>query len=451
MLLALSTIVPACATRVTPQSDAALEASTDVARSDVSQDESRLTLNVTLTVALGPFVPERAGEGWSVVAHSSTGSRVEASTDREGRVTLSLDATQTPWDLTIARVGYLAVSIMNIREGFSSTVYTQRLIDRRESQRPRAIHATFRNAADTSVVSLFSRSLINIDFAHEPDWTLEQMDDVREGIGPQRFWAIEWRSDGSGFPLRPLRAVRLDEVPAERPGPLEFDVDLSTATVMPAESTVQVELPNTGLVTRESVRLGAPTRVQFAFVNEVGAHYASYPVGSVSAEYVRSAHGPTITIAHLAGELNPVKASVTYPSRDDAQRFELQLWPTVSGGASTLQVPPVERVSVSGTTLRDVRIEAAASDYHPGFAVFGGDGQSVGWIGFSQGARAIERRALPALPTGFALAEHLRTNDARVIATLTHRTANDTAPWEPGAMRTLDVEVDSTFIIIPAQ
>jgi hypothetical protein len=55
------------------------------------------------------------------------------------------------------------------------------------------------------------------------------------------------------------------------------------------------------------------------------------------------------------------------------------------------------------------------------------------------------------LPTGFALAEHLRTNDARVIATLTHRTANDTAPWEPGAMRTLDVEVDSTFIIIPAQ
>ncbi|MFO0559432.1 MAG: hypothetical protein U0269_15555 [Polyangiales bacterium] len=450
-LLALCAALPACPTRVTPQSDAALEASSDAEISDVFQDESHPSLDVTLTVALGPFVPESAGEGWSVLAQSSTGSRVEASTNSEGRATLSLDARQAPWDLTVARVGYLAVSIMDVREGFSSTVYTQRMIARRESQRPRAINATFRNAADTSVVSLVSRSLINSELAHEPDWTLEQMDDVRVGIGPQRFWAIEWRSDGSGFPLRPLRAVRLDEVPADRPGPLNFDVDLSTATVMPAESTVQVELPSTGIVTRESVRLGAPTRVQFAFVDEVGARYASYSVGSVSAEYVRSANGPTITIAHLAGELSPVTGSVTYPSADGAQSFELQLWPTGTGGASTLRVPPVERVSASGSTLSEARFEAAASGYHPGFAVLGGDGQSVGWVGFSQGGRAIARRALPALPTGFSLAAHLLTDNARLIATLTHRAVNDAAPWEPGATRTLDVEVDSAFITIPSQ
>jgi hypothetical protein len=146
-----------------------------------------------------------------------------------------------------------------------------------------------------------------------------------------------------------------------------------------------------------------------------------------------------------------VTGSVTYPSSDGAQSFELQLWPTGSGGASTLRVAPVERVSVSGATLSEVRFEAAAIGYQPGFAVLGGDGQSVGWVGFSQGGRAIARRPLPALPTGFSLAAHLLTDTARVIATLTHRAVNDTAPWEPGATRTLDVEVDSAFITIPSQ
>lgn len=436
--------------RVTPQGDASLESSTDAEIPDVSQDESHPSLDVSLRVALGPFLPESVGEGFSILAQSSTGARVEGTTDAEGRASLSLDATLAPWDITVARVGYLAVSILDVREGFSSTVYTQRLIARRESQRPRAINATFRNAAATSVVSLVSRSLVNSELAHEPDWTLEQQDDARAGIGPQRFWAIEWRSDGSGFPLRPLRAVRMDEVPEDRPGPLNFDVDMSTANVMPTESTVQVELPTTGIVNRQTVRLGSPVRVQFAYVDEVGARYASYSVGSVSAEYIRSANGPTITIAHLAGELNPVTGSVTYAS-DGVFNFEVQLWPTVMGGASTLQVAPVERVSMSGASLSAVRFEAAATGYHPGFAVLGGDGQAVGWVGFSQGARAIDRRALPPLPTGFSLAAHLLTDNARVIATLTHRRDSSAAPWEPGALRTLDVEVDSAFTTIATQ
>lgn len=443
LLATLATALVHCPSSVRPTEDSALPDSAVVEDAQVIANP----LVVELRVALGPFVPEAPAQGFSVLARGAGDQRIEQQTDAEGRVRFSLDRAAAPWDITVARAGYLAVSILDVREPVDSVVYTHLTVDRREAQRPREVTARFRNADESSVASLFSRSLVNSEFGHSPDWSIEQRDDARTSTMAQRFWAIEWRSDGSGFPLRPLRAVQLEDVPSARPGPLSFDVDFNSATIAAAESVVQVELPSTGLVTRDSVRRGGPSRVQFAHVDEEGARYPSFPVGTASADYVRSASGPTITVAHLRGALTPVTASVTYASADDSS-FELQLWPTVSGGSSSLRVPSVTSIQATGATVADARFEARAEGYQPGFAVLGPDGQSVVWAGFSQGQRAIERRALPATPAGFSLRDHVRADTARLIATLAHRTNDSAAPWEPGAQRTLDVEVDSAFVTI---
>jgi hypothetical protein len=433
-----------CGARLTPSN-------TDAGALDVEPSDSALNplpFRLTVRVVLGPFVPAERGSNFSVVATNRAGRTLRSTTDSEGVASIDTPADSVgPWDVTVARVGFLAVSILDVTANLDARVYTEALTERRQSVAPRALTARFRNAADTSVASLFSRALANSEYASAPDWTLEQHDDRRPGVPGARFYAIEWLSDGSGFPLRPLRAAQLDTVSASQPGPIAFDVDFSRSTLMATESTVQVELPSEGLVTRETVRRGAPSRVQFPFVYEHGASFGSYPVGTVSADYPRSAMGPIITIAHFTGELLPDSAGITYGS-DTANPLEIQLWPRDLARLGRLTVPPVRQLSTTGSTIDTVEVTADAAEYTPGFAVLGADGQSVGWVGYAHNNQPITRRKLPTLPEGFSLRAHFNGATARVIATLTHRGDSAQSPWEPDAMRTMNIEVDSPFVTL---
>jgi hypothetical protein len=431
-----------CGARLTPSN-------TDASALDVAPLDGALNplpFRLTVRVVLGPFVPAERGSNFSVVATNRAGMTLRSTTDSEGVANIDTPIGSGPWDVTVARVGFLAVSILDVTANLDARVYTEALTERRQSVAPRALTARFRNAADTSVASLFSRALANSEYASAPDWTLEQHDDRRPGVPGARFYAIEWLSDGSGFPLRPLRAVQLDTVSASQPGPIAFDVDFSRSTLMATESTVQVELPSEGLVTRETVRRGAPSRVQFPFVYEHGASFGSYPVGTVSADYPRSATGPIITIAHFTGELLPDSAGITYGS-DTANPLEIQLWPRDLARLGRLTVPPVRQLSITGSTIDTVEVTADAAEYTPGFAVLGADGQSVGWVGYAYNNQPITRRKLPTLPEGFSLRAHFNGATARVIATLTHRGGSQ-SPWEPDAMRTMNIEVDSSFVTL---
>jgi hypothetical protein len=422
------------------------------ASDDEQAPPETLTTTLSVRVVLGPFRPSEPGSGFIVLVQGPTGAVARGVTDGEGRLSMDVPSDSGPWDMTVARPGFLLVSLLSMtseaRAPISATVYTQALTERRQALAPRVITAHFTGAAQRSVASVWSRSLVDSEYASDPDWTLTQHDDRRPGLGALRVWAIEWLSDGDQFPLRPLRAKLLATVPPEQAGPLDFSVDFSRPDAQSVQSTLQVSLPTMGVLTRDTIRRGAPSRVQFAFTHEDGAWYPSYAVGTITADYVRDAVGPTITVAHFANELRPDGAEVTYASNAPSE-IELQIWPRNFTDGSTIAVPVVQSLATSGPSLDRVEIEAVGSDYAPGFSVFGNDGQIAGWVGFSVNNSAISRRVLPRLPPEIVLRQHFRGSSVRVVSTLTRRTDRAVQPWEPGGSRAFDLEADSAFVTVP--
>lgn len=439
-----------CPSQVSPSGDASPDA-TDVV--DASTLDAAQPFEVVLHVAQGPFIPTAPGEAFRVLAVGASGASVEADTDAQGIARLRLDPAGAPWDLTVSRTGYLIVSLLGVRSALDTTVYTEPFVEGRLARQRHTIDVHFRNVGATNVASIFCHTLLGIEYAMGPEGALTLHYDVRPGIERYRFWAIEWVSDDSGFPLRPLRALELPPVLAMNAGDLRFDVDMNNATITPVRSTLQVELPTTGLVTRESVRRGYPSMVQYPFVYELGAMQPGFPVGAGAAEYVRDAPGPLATFVHLGSVLPPEGAVFTYTSEPAmGPGPEISIWPRSFGPNETLTVPEVQALSSAGTTLTDATVETQAPGYDAaGFAVYGADGQSPAWVGWQLEGTRIARRTLPRLPSTVMLRAHFGGPMARVVSTLERRNANTPRPWEPGGARALTVQVGSapTLVSVP--
>ncbi|HSQ64667.1 MAG TPA: hypothetical protein VLM85_15695 [Polyangiaceae bacterium] len=80
---------------------------------------------LVVRVSVDAATTQRSAAGFCVRAERSDGTAFEALTDASGTATVPIDPAAGPWDVTAARFGYEAVSILNVDGPIAGALFTQ--------------------------------------------------------------------------------------------------------------------------------------------------------------------------------------------------------------------------------------------------------------------------------------------------------------------------------------
>jgi hypothetical protein len=378
---------------------------------DVALEAAVPPTTLDITVVLWPRTPGVPAVGAFGRAEAEDGGFVEGTVGADGHLRLTLVPGQR-YDVTLARAGYVALSLLGVRPPFQTTVRMQpqdaSLRPADAAVRTRVVrYAGRRDPANRVVVEGgFS------DTMHQPDRS-ELVVESWPGAPTLALTAIEF--DGA-LGTRPLNAWRASDVSRD------LDADLMVAFPARPQSPMTwaslLEFPSVGLVT------GAmPIAVTRTLVMQrkytasgdrparVGAMQLETPTNRLPARMIVTAFDGALRPERVIGVLRvgpPIVGQSTY-------EVTVATRPPFAGLA--IAVPPVQdlttRFSAAGLTdTRGTRMTADTSGWHrAAFALSSGPdrGAALRWEGFAVDATPWRNRALPNLPSGVAIRSVLPT------------------------------------------
>ena len=372
---------------------------------------------LVVRVSVDDATTQRAAAGFCVRAERSDGTAFEALTDASGTATVPIDPAAGPWDVTAARFGYEAVSILNVDGPIAGALFTQLVgsgiggnvldywgVDEGTTPHTLAVNPPSGQASlqDWSVfdqnvpLSLYSAS-------NGGGYVFMEFFEASPGAPPFQLTAF---SPSVGFFTLPSlpradqdMTVTLDQPPAPVPAKIVTDVD--------------IEMP--WPVTVNSLAAGYPVLRPCG----PGAQHCWGPgVGTLSFLQTPATKMPW----HIESFAAPVAADSAAASfvgkLGDGSFVSLALTTRTLGAPSTITVPDFQTTRVDGQHYADTRITTQADAYDKVAATFRSTPPPtfqtcpscpipdvVVWRVFTYRGATLTSRALPSLPAGMQISD----------------------------------------------
>lgn len=385
-------------------------------------------------VLVGPRFPLTPGAGFAVRAENAAGQVFERTAGADGVVPLGVAREDGPWDLTVARAGCRAVSILGVAGDFDGDVYSECAA---APPPPReTAHTLFVRvegfpdlSTDLDVCLPGSTSSgtpdrIRVDFADRP------------GTSPGDVWVVRFESGARD--ARPRNIARL-AVPSLHGRNTTVTVSLPTPPVPVVRSRVAVQFPTEGLLTGESAERSSgygPVYRQVRFYGEatschVGAGLWTPPDASGRGTFAFETFGPPF-------EPDSAGILLGFNGGNVAVQGGVRVRRVTDG--DVVQVPPVWVLRAEADPPANVRFRVDAPDY--GIASFQavptGPNIHGEWVGYMAHGATLDGRRLPQLPTTVSLRDltfgMAQDNHFAVRACIATTRPGARPPWTPAGL-----------------
>ncbi|MDB4931003.1 MAG: hypothetical protein JWM10_3487 [Myxococcaceae bacterium] len=397
-----------------------------------------------IRVLLGPPRALTPGAGFAVRAENAAGQVFERTTGADGVVALGVAQADGPWDVTVARAGCLAVSILGLTGDFDGNVHSE--CGPPEPLPREHAHTLFIGVAGFPELALANAPTlclpgflqgdtpdrVRVDFEHRP------------GVPPGELWAVQFETMARG--ARPLNIARF-------PAPPLPDRDVTATIALPdppvpvVRSRVTVEFPTEGLLTARSAGQTGGSASVYRLVPFNGDLHTC-PVGRALWTAPDAAGHGTLTIDAFAAPFAPEAASVAFDDAPDA---------AVSGGVqvrdltdgAVVRLAPVRALRVNAASPAGVSFSVDAPGYSSAsFRAFVTAPNIHGaWVGYAAPGASLDGRRLPHLPTGISRSDLTygfgQSDVFAATVCVASRRPGSRAPWAP-ASDDPDVTVCST-------
>lgn len=376
----------------------------------------------------------RPASGFAVRAEAADGTVVEATTSDAGLSPPELDGMAGPWDLTVARAGCTAVSILGIDGPLAGDVG----VSCRDSEPIPPAHLLDVGVEGVTDYSNGWRfcpgAYLDTSGAHVV---------FHEGAPPLDLWVVQ--SEGNVHGSRPLSFARS--------GPIVLgDTTLAVTLRMPAtppaarHAVVRVQLPSAGLLTAERVASSEYYESAWRGGDDVELGGLGCAVGSALWTPPDASGEGAWTFDTLDVEgTQPTSASIPIGVNDPTAVVGGELTVHTVADGDRVVVAPVSEVPEVADGVDVPRLHATGADFDH-VAFYGGPiGLEIhgAWLGYTFGAGPVDR-PLPSLPSTVSLPQLVTTYPAAspvTSASFRFGTCglrmHEGMPWQPGATRDL--------------
>ncbi len=398
--------IPAC-------TDAATTIANRCGQNNPSIDPSVPGLVVRVSANVG--TTPRSTAGFCVRAERSDGTAFEALTDASGTATVPIDPSAGPWDVTAARLGYEAVSILNVDGPIAGTLFTEPVgsglggnvydywgVDA-AAQQPHQLVVQLPNGqtrlADWDV---FDQNVpLSLYNTSSGDYEFIEFFEARQGA--PAFQLTAFSPTVGVFTLAPLAredqdiTVALDQPSAPTPAKIVTDIDIEMPWPVTVNNLAEGYPALRPCVTRHCVAPGVGT---LSFLTTPATtmpwHIESFaaPIDADSAT------------ASFAGTLG------------DSSVVELRVTTRTLGAPSTITVPDFQTTRIDGQRFAETRITTQADAYDKVAAFFFSTQPSsietcpscplndvIVWRVYTYRGATLAARALPSLPAKMQISD----------------------------------------------
>ena len=399
---------------------------------DGTWDGGAETVDLAVQVVHGPR-PVAALMGVHVRAVGASDVAVEAVTGSDGVAHVLVPRTGGPWDVTAAREGYGAISVLGLRGPPTGPLRLDPLAADSVSG-PFPVSGVIRGRASTE-------DTVQVDgFLFET--TTGRGGFLSNFYGrpglPLALTAIE--ADAAGNLVNAVRTA-----PVARPsGVLALDVQLPATPPPVLRSTLTIEFPASGTPHGGGYSPALGVRVQQDGPPEYENTYVLVGLGAVTSR------GESIVVAtqSFGGELRPDAMIVGLESPSESLRVNVVAHEFT--GTPRVRVGGVRALAVTGTTAADVAFTVDADGYDTALLIVGArGGESPAWRCFTADGSAVTSRRLPDLPTGITPESVGLRGDLWALAQVVRMHPGAGAPWTSipllAPVSSYDLEVGGTF------
>lgn len=252
---------------------------------------------LTVRVELGPFAPPTPGTDCRGRAVNGRGDVVDAVSDAAGVLRFAADPAAGPWDITVARVGYTALSIVGVVGAVDAPVYLAARGDpARDDLSMHFVAGMVTGQRPTSRVQVVG-DWLDVSGA-SPSYRAR----FRAFAGAPPLQVIALELDGAGQLLGAAASTPTPRTAAD----VSLDIALPAAPAVVQRATTRVALPTTGVVTAAGLQIGAVdvSRQSQLLVER------SVSVGTGDASVDAAGAAATWTARYVDGELAPASSSL---------------------------------------------------------------------------------------------------------------------------------------------
>lgn len=397
---------------------------------------------MVVRVITGPLDPPSLGEGFEVVLSDAAGDLAQVTTDPMGFANLPITRPAGPFEVTVARVGFTAVSVLQIPGPTELEVYVRPT----NLSRPSGV-TTRRISGSVTGRASPENSLVLQGYAGSQAGRFDRYDTAFEdwpGAPPMEPLVIEY--DGA---MRMVNAARAS-VPR---APMDLSVDLALPSPPARVESINlgVEFPFVGLVTPMTFDAVQVQDVLRLVPSSAGPRAIHYGVSDLQ-------RPDSLGVArwHLDSLGEPLLPSLYWASwRHAAPQpilASVGLRPPFRGLRPAMGV--VEALQVDATPTGPT-ITAHFTRYdHAGFEVRSSNTNDNGqWIGFTFGATQLTRMPLPSLPRGVSLRSIFtdsRPGQVTARACVVRRLPDAPRPWRADTPLVLQSEATACTTVGPA-
>lgn len=337
-------------------------------------------MEFTITTRFGEPV-----EGARVRIDTADGSVVQGTADDRGRFTAALEETSAPWDVTVAREGFMsATTIVGVTGPIESPIHMAKAIDRTPETRSVSGSVTGLGPGANSV-QLLGPGIADTMFSSADETYTATLTD-----------------DGSTSLLR-LLAIETTSASTAPTNGAWIELDLGTAVLSGSDivfsppalrtsGTIVIEMPTVGALDATGYVM------ESAFVRLIADDF-EYGVGKVGDVSLVSGRFDC-TIDALGGELAPTDVEFEFTGGDGLVFVEV-----AADSDAVVVLPAADELSSPGDSLADVRLTLRADEYaHVGASAQSSSGRAT-WFVYSYTATEIVDKPWPRLPAGVSFAD----------------------------------------------
>lgn len=377
------------------------------------------TVELTLDVIEHGDVIPTPGAGVSVRIDGK-GASVETRTNERGHAAATLDAATGPWEVTVARADFHAVSIIDVTGPI---------------RQPLHLYPQTWALPSTDEISVSMSGAIRGRTDSSTQVHLEA-----PAVGTVALWETKYSATVSAAPdteqLRILVTERDASVDPNVGGPilnalwlnipwtgadLIADIDFPAPPRHSSPMTMVIEAPTTGAVIAAGFTATADRarRVESNFAFNVGGTEI-IPDPNVEGRFMW-------TIDALAGDMAP---TVVATSLHDDSGERLVYVRAVPDEGAVIDVPPAKQLDAVGAEIDSLSLSWEASAYsRVGASVRNTDGRGGAWFVYSSGNRKLIAHAWPRLPSDVSLADVGLAEGELQLNVFALSIAGDVEPW----------------------
>lgn len=322
---------------------------------------------------------------------------VEVTTDDAGRAVLPVDPALGEWDLTIARAGFIPISIIGVTGAVDKPVELWSLERFTPAAPTEAIMSgtVSGTSADSSGLQLQPGGLLFWERG-QPSYTFPVLGS--SGVQTLRLLVTEHSDRTIDDPKGPLlNAVWLD-VPWTGSN-LSANISFPSPPRLRTKSSVVLEMPATGAVNADDLE----PEIGDVFRQEYDNRYR---VGRTWVERDHAVPGRyTWFVDALDGDMAPSAVRVTF-GQETGERQAFARLTSLSTAHGGVRVPAADVLDCEGTTMDSLSLSWSAPEHqYEGASLVRSDNTPGSWYIYTYGRNEALGRAWPHLPSQVSLAD----------------------------------------------